>query len=112
MRIRPEIFDFGSDLGLKLGQAKPEISGKVPANWHTTIPHDFWPISKCFDRDPKLIMCEITQPRIWLPFAGGFSIADNWADLREPDTYILYLYFIFMYFFGRHPESQFVHEGA
>ncbi len=29
-RIRPEIFAFEPDLGLKLGQTKPKISGTVP----------------------------------------------------------------------------------
>ncbi len=29
-RIQPEIFDFEPDLGLKLGQTKPKISGTVP----------------------------------------------------------------------------------
>ncbi len=44
-RIRPEIFDFEPDLGLKLGQTKPKISGTVP---------DSGLISSCFDDDPKL----------------------------------------------------------
>ncbi len=37
MRIRLEIFDFEADLGLKLGQTKPKISGTVPTDRHTTI---------------------------------------------------------------------------
>ncbi len=28
--VRPEIFDFDPDLGLKLGQTKPQIPGTVP----------------------------------------------------------------------------------
>ncbi len=61
LRIRPKIFDFKPHLGLKLGQAKPKISGTVPTNRHTTIPG---PISACFDDDPKLLNCEIAQPRL------------------------------------------------
>ncbi len=49
LRIRPGIFDFEPDLGLQLGQTKPNISGTVPTNWHTMIPNDSWPISACFD---------------------------------------------------------------
>ncbi len=63
LRIRPEIFDFEPDLGLKLGQTKPKISGTVPTNRHTTIPKDSDPISACFDDDPKLLNCETAQPR-------------------------------------------------
>ncbi len=47
-RIRPEIFDFESDLGLKLG--------------HTTIPNDSGPISGCFAGGPELPNCEMAQP--------------------------------------------------
>ncbi len=54
MRIRPEIFDFESDLGQKLGQTKPKISGTVPTHRHTTILNDSGPILACFDDDPKL----------------------------------------------------------
>ncbi len=60
--IPPEIFDFESDLGLKLGRTKPRISGTAPTNRHTTIPNDSGPISACFDDDPKLLNCEIAQP--------------------------------------------------
>ena len=62
VRIRPEIFDFEPDLGLKLGQTKPNIPGTVPTNRHTTLPNDSGPISACFDDDPKLLNCEIAQP--------------------------------------------------
>ena len=62
MRIRPEIFDFEPDLGLKLGQTKPNISGTVPTKGHTSIPNDSGPSSACFDEDPKLFNCEIAQP--------------------------------------------------
>ncbi len=55
VRIRPGIFDFEPDLGVKLGQAKPEISGAVPTNRHTTIPNDYGPTAVCFDDDPKLL---------------------------------------------------------
>ena len=64
LRIRPGIFDFEPDLGLKLGQTKPKISGTVPTNRHTTIPNDSGPISACFDDDPKLLNCEIARPRL------------------------------------------------
>ncbi len=63
LRIRPGIFDFGSDSGLKLGQTKPKISGTVPTNRHTTIANDYEPISACFDHDPKPLNCELAQPR-------------------------------------------------
>ncbi len=62
LRIRPGIFEFEPDLGLKLGQTKPKISGTVPTNRHTTIPNDSGPVSACFDDDPKLLNCEIAQP--------------------------------------------------
>ncbi len=54
LRIRPEIFEVEPDLGLKLGQTKPEIPGTVPTNRHTTIPNDSGQISACFDDDLKL----------------------------------------------------------
>ncbi len=60
-RIRPEIFVFEPDSGLKLDQTKPVLSGTVPTNRHTTIPNHSGPISACFDDDPKL-NCEIAQP--------------------------------------------------
>ncbi len=63
LRIRPEIFVFEPDLGLKLGQTQPKIPGTVPTNRHTTIPNDSGPISACFDGDPKLLNCEIAQAR-------------------------------------------------
>ncbi len=62
LRIRPGIFDFEPDLGLKLDQTEPKISGTVPISLQTTIPNDSGPISACFDGDPKLINCEIAQP--------------------------------------------------
>ena len=68
LRIRPGIFDFEPDLGLKLSQTKPKISGTLPTNRHTTIPNDSGPISACFDDDPKLLNCEIDQPS---PDRGG-----------------------------------------
>ncbi len=55
VRIRPEIFDFETDLGLRPGQTKPKISGTAPTNQHTTIPNDLGPISVCFDDNPKLL---------------------------------------------------------
>ena len=62
LRIRPEIFDFERALGLKRGQTKPKIPGKVPTDRHTTIPDDSGPISACFDDEPKLLTCELAQP--------------------------------------------------
>ncbi len=62
VRIRPEIFDFEPDLGLKLGQTKPKISGTVPTYPHTTIPNDSAQISVRFDNDPKRLNCKIAQP--------------------------------------------------
>ncbi len=62
VRIRPGIFDFVPDLGLKLGQTKPKISGAVPTNRHTTIPKESGPISACFGDDPKLLNSEMAQP--------------------------------------------------
>ena len=54
LSIRPEIFDFEPDLGLKLGKPKPKLSGTVPTNRHTTIPNDSGLNLACFDDDPKL----------------------------------------------------------
>ena len=70
LRIRPEIFDFEPDLGLKRGQTKPKISGTAPTNRHTTIPNDSGPISACFDDDAILSNCEIAQPT---PLSGGLA---------------------------------------
>jgi hypothetical protein len=85
LRMRPEIFDFGQDLGLKLGQTKPKISGTVPTNRHTTIPNDSGPILACFDDDPKLLNCEIAQP------SGGLPPADPPTKInfryRPKDSY-------------------------
>ena len=64
---RPEIFDVEPDLGLKLGQTKPKISGTVPTNRHATIPNDSGPISACFDDGPKLLNCEMAQPSLRVP---------------------------------------------
>ena len=62
LRFRPEIFYFDPDLGLKLGQKKPKISGAVPTNRHTTILNDSGPMSAWFGEDPKLSNREIAQP--------------------------------------------------
>ncbi len=61
LRIRLENLDFEPDLGLKLGQTKPKIPGTVLTDRHTTTPNDSGQISACFDDDPKLFNCEITQ---------------------------------------------------
>ncbi len=62
LRIRLEIFDCHPDLGLKLGQNNPKISGTVRTNRHTTITSDYEPTSACFDDVPKRLTCEIAQP--------------------------------------------------
>ncbi len=66
LRIRPEIFGFEPDLGLKHGQTKHNISGTEPTNRHTTIPNDSGPMSACFDDDSQLLNSEIAQPRFGL----------------------------------------------
>ena len=50
-------------MGLKQGQTKPKIYGTVPTDRHTTSPNDSGPIPACFDDGPKLLNCEIAQPR-------------------------------------------------
>ncbi len=49
LRIRPEIFDFEPEFGLKVSQP-----GTVPTNRHTTNPNESGPISACFDDDPTI----------------------------------------------------------
>ncbi len=39
-RIRPEIFDFEPECGLKRGRTAPKIPGTVAGDRHTTIPND------------------------------------------------------------------------
>ena len=63
LRIRPEIFYVDQELGLKRSQTTPKIPGTVPTDRHTTIPNDSGPIPACFDDGPKLLNCEIAQPR-------------------------------------------------
>ncbi len=46
----------------KLDEAKPKMPGAVPVNRNKPMPIDFGPVSRCFDRDPKLLNCEIAQP--------------------------------------------------
>ncbi len=58
-----ETFDFEPDLGLKLGQTKPQISSTVPTNRPTAVPNESVPISACFGDNPKLLNCGIAQPR-------------------------------------------------
>ncbi len=53
LRIRPQVVDFEPTLSLKLGQTKPNESGTVPTNRHTTILNDSGLISACFDDGPK-----------------------------------------------------------
>ncbi len=45
---RLEILDLGQGLGLKRRQTKPNTSGTVPANQHTTIPNDSGPTIRNF----------------------------------------------------------------
>ncbi len=56
-----EIFYFEPDLGLKLGQTKPNISGTVPTNRHTTIPNDSGQISACLDYDQQLFKLRVSR---------------------------------------------------
>ncbi len=89
LTIRPGIFDFDSDLGLKLVHTKPKISSTVPTTWPTSIPDDCGPISACFVDDPKHLNDELTQPRgregRHGPGWGGgnlkFRTANVWAAL-------------------------------
>ncbi len=82
LTIRLEIFDFEPDLGLKLDQTKPKISGTVPANWHTTILRDSGPTSAHFD-DPTILNCEIAQPSLLSRF---FARSDE-QPISERLTY-------------------------
>ncbi len=82
LRIGPEIFVFEPDLGLKLGQTKPKISGTVPTNWHTKIPNDAGPISAYFDDDPKLLNCEIDQPKSMSSKKFNLLIFARWQTTR------------------------------
>ncbi len=50
LRIRPEIFDFKPDSGLKRSQAKPKIPGTVLTDRHNESKR-FW---TNFGDDPKL----------------------------------------------------------
>ncbi len=52
LRIRPGIFDFEPELGLKLRQIKHNIPCTVPTNRHATIPNESGQILACFNDDP------------------------------------------------------------
>ncbi len=71
VRIRPEIFDFELELGLKLGHSKPKISGTVPTNWHTTIPNDSGPIGP---KTHSMLHNNASEQEIGLPgrISAGF----------------------------------------
>ncbi len=75
------IFDFASDLGPKLGQTQPNISGTVPTNRHTKIPNDSGPISACVDDDPTILNCEIAHPK-WGPKGPKSSMFKSRAENR------------------------------
>ncbi len=67
----PDCYRKSTDIGLKgpgnltknpapkPDEAKPKITGALPANRRNPIPIDFGPVSGCFDHDPKLFNCEI-----------------------------------------------------
>ncbi len=54
---------FRAGFGSKAGPNEAQTIRQVPTNWHTTIPNDSGTISACFDEVPKLLNCEIAQPR-------------------------------------------------
>ncbi len=78
-RIRPEIFDVDPDLGLKLGQTKPEISGALPTNRHTAIPNDSGPSSgnlpEAFSREGKRFLERSNL--------GGWQTSRNGSTVRR-----------------------------
>ncbi len=63
LRIRPEIFDLEPDFGLKRNQTKPEISGTVSTNRHTTIPNDAGRLRHVSTTIRNFWNCELAQPR-------------------------------------------------
>ncbi len=66
--IRPEIFNFEPELGLKLGQNKPTTSGTAHTDRHITMPSDSGPMSVCFHDGPKLLHCEMrSSAEPWSP---------------------------------------------
>ncbi len=83
-------------MGLKRSQTKPKTPGTVPTDRHTTIPNDSGPISACFDDDPKLLHCEIAQPRFRDdlvgdaesgtpgPFGAAVGLQQHRTKLRVP----------------------------
>ncbi len=54
----------GAQIGPQTGrsQAKKGL-GRRPQTGKKPIPLDFGPVSGCLDHDPKLLDCEIAQPR-------------------------------------------------
>ncbi len=58
LRIRPEIFDFHSDLGL---------NQNIRHVTHRPAHNDSERFLPEFDDDPKLLICEISQPRLNIP---------------------------------------------
>ena len=54
---------FGAQNGPKPNETNPKMPGAVPANRLKPIPIVFGPVSVWFDHDPKLLNCEIAQPR-------------------------------------------------
>ncbi len=54
---------MGPNSAPKPDEAKPKMPGEVPTNRLKPSPIDFDPVSGCFNHDPKLLNCEIAQPR-------------------------------------------------
>ncbi len=71
LRIRPEIFDFEPELGLKRSQIKPKMPSTAPTDRHTAIPTDSGPIAACFDDDPKKIKLRDSSAEQWVPECLG-----------------------------------------
>ncbi len=63
-RIRPKICDVGPKSEPKPDEAKPKMPGAAPTNRHKPIPIDFESVSGCSHHDPKLLLCETTQPSL------------------------------------------------
>ncbi len=85
LRIRLGTFDFEPDLGLKLGQTKPNISGTVPTHRHTRIPNDSGPISAGFGEDPNTVKTE-EGPRTFLRVRPGIFDIEPGLGLKRGHT--------------------------
>ncbi len=47
----------------KPDEIKPKMPGAFLTKWQKPIPIDFGPVAWRFDRDQRLLNCEIAQPR-------------------------------------------------